>query len=151
MMTRVRAAGVTLVLAAGLLGAGCGGQAALSRQEYSAELNAICMQVSEDQRAVGQPSSLNELATKGPRLVEILDRALDEVRDLRPPKTLRVAHNRFVALAEELNTNLLDLVEAAKANDQTKASQVSSAIDLLDSQSEAIARTQLGAPSCAQS
>ena len=139
-----------LAVALGLLAAGCGGGGGLAREEYSAKLNAICEQVSADQRAVGQPTSLKELASRGPRLVAILDRALDEVRDLKPPKAFRVAHKRFVALAEELNTKLLDLIEAAKANDQAKASQLSSAIDVLDSQSEAIARTQLGAPSCAQ-
>jgi hypothetical protein len=142
----------TLVLALAVVAAGCGGGGGktLSKEEYSSQLNKICTELNAKNKEIGEPSSLDDVVQKGPKLNDAFQNAIDEVEGLNPPDELKDAHERFLSLGKQIHSKIDDLLDAAKKNDVAKVQQISSTIDPLDKASNQIAKTQLGAPACAQ-
>ena len=140
------------VLALVLVAAGCGGGGgkSLSKEEYSSQLNKICTQLNAKNKAIGDPQSIADVVTKGPQLQDAFQSAIDEVEGLNPPAELKDAHERFVSLGKQIHSKLDDLIEAAKKKNLAKAQQIGATVDPLNTESNEIARTKLGAPACDQ-
>jgi hypothetical protein len=140
------------VLALVLVAAGCGGGGgkSLSKQEYSSQLNKICTELNAKNKAIGDPQSVADVVTKGPQLQDAFQSAIDEVEGLSPPAELKDAHERFVSLGKQIHSKLDDLIEAAKKKNLAKAQQIGATVDPLNTESNEIARTKLGAPACDQ-
>ena len=142
---------VAAVLA--IVAAGCGGGGggnSLSKEEYSSQLNKICTELNDKNNAIGDPQSIDEVVTKGPQLQDAFQSAIDEVENLNPPDELKDAHERFLSLGKQIHSKIDDLIAAAKKKDLAKAQQIGATIDPLNTESNEIARTKLGAPACDQ-
>jgi hypothetical protein len=142
-----------VVAALAIVAAGCGGGgggSALSKEEYSSQLNKICTELNDKNKAIGDPGSVDEVVTKGPQLQDAFQSAIDEVEALKPPAELKAAHERFVSLGRQIHSKLDDLIDAAKKKNLAKAQQIGATIDPLNTESNEIARTKLGAPACDQ-
>jgi hypothetical protein len=149
----VKKLAIAAVLALVLIAAGCGGGGggkSLSKEEYSSQLNTICTELNDKNKAIGDPQSIDEVVTKGPQLQDAFQSAIDEVENLNPPDELKDAHERFVSLGKQIHSKIDDLIAAAKKKDLAKAQQIGATIDPLNTESTEIARTKLGAPACDQ-
>jgi len=141
--------GSTLALV--LVAAGCGGGSkTLSKEEYGTQLNKICSDLNAKNKAIGDPNSIAEVATKGPKLLDAFDNAIADVKKLKPPAEIKDAAARFISLGEQERGLISDLIDAAKKKDDAKINELGSKIDPLDKESNDIAKNQRGAPACAQ-
>jgi hypothetical protein len=141
---------VVAVLATVAASCGGGGSSSLSKDEYSSQLNTICTELNAKNKAIGDPQSLDDVIQKGPQLQDAFQSAIDEVEDLNPPDELKAAHARFLSLGKQIHSKIDELIAAAKKKDAAKLQAIASSIDPLDKESNQIAKTQLGAPACAQ-
>jgi hypothetical protein len=76
-----------LALATGLIlvAAGCGGDDSLSRAEWAAEANAICLDTLKKVEALGRPVTSDEYLRVTPKANELGLAAIDRLRDLKEP------------------------------------------------------------------
>src|SRR5919108_6020090 len=76
-----------LVLATGLVlvAVGCGGDDSLSRSEWAAEANAICLDTLERVQALGRPVTSDDYLRVTPKANELGLAAIDKLRDLKEP------------------------------------------------------------------
>ena len=150
-MKRLTLAGLFVALAA-VLAAGCGGGGSktLSKADYGTKLNQICADLNAKNKEIGEPSSIADIADKGPQLLDEFDKAIAGAKNLKAPDELKDAADRFISLGEQQRDLISQLVDAAKANDEAKINELGPKLDPLDKESNAIAKDQLGAPACAQ-
>jgi hypothetical protein len=141
------AVGAVAVLA--LAAAACGGDGGggLSKEEYAAELNEICV---ETVKAAGRPSSLPEFVSQGPRLIAAFDEALPRAEALEPPEELEEDVELFLSQYKQLRDLVSKLIDAATQNDLTTVAQLAGRADALGKETSELAR-KLGAPDCASS
>jgi hypothetical protein len=139
---------VAAVLAVGCGGGGGGGGSALTAEEYGKELNTICADYDARVKAIGEPGSIEELGTKGPKLRAEFDRAIAKAEKLEPPDELAETHDQFIAKGKQLSGLIGDLIEAAKKNDAKKIAEVGTQAELIGNESDKLGE-KLGAPACA--
>jgi hypothetical protein len=141
------------VLLVPLAAAGCGGDGKqLTAAQYSAALNTICADLHAKDKQIGQPTSVADLAARGPRLLSALDRAIRKANALQPPNALQGAADRYVALAVQQRDEIATLIEAAKKHKSASVVDgIAAQVNTLDRQSNALALGELHAPACAQS
>lgn len=100
------------------VGAGCGGGSkALSRQEYASKADAICGKYNEQVKAFAHPSNLADLAKATDKALPILDRAMVDLRKLKPPKDEEKIVGQWLGQVENLKGDLLEIRDKAKNND----------------------------------
>ena len=76
-------AGLAIVLV--LTAVGCGGDDSLSRGEWAAQANAICLDSLKQVEALGQPTTSDDYLRVTPKANEIGRAAIEELRDLKAP------------------------------------------------------------------
>lgn len=76
-------AGLATVLV--LTSVGCSGDDSLSRGEWAAQANAICLDSLEKVEALGQPATSADYLRVTPKANEIGNAAIEELRDLNAP------------------------------------------------------------------
>jgi hypothetical protein len=130
-------------------GGGGGGGSALTAEEYGTQLNKICADYDATVKKLGEPSSIEELGTKGPQLREEFEKAIAKAEDLQPPAELAKLHDQFVATGKELSGLIGDLIAAAKKNDVGKIQEIGTKADKVGKESDDLGK-KLGAPACAQ-
>jgi hypothetical protein len=83
--------------------AGCGGDDPdrLSREEWIASADSICADANQELDALPDPTTPAELAEFTARAVEIAERQLDRLRDLRPPDDAEDDYATMLDLTEE--------------------------------------------------
>jgi hypothetical protein len=115
---RVSAAALMGVFA--LLATGCGGGdgARLSKQEFQTQANAICAKYEKQLKAIGSPTSIEEIPDLVDQALVILDKEIDEVSALNPPEELQGNFDKMLAATGRTKAAASDLSEAAKAGDQ---------------------------------
>jgi hypothetical protein len=64
---------------------GCGGDDSLSRGEWAAQANAICLESLKKIEALGQPVTSDDYLRVTPKANELGRAAIDELRDLKAP------------------------------------------------------------------
>ena len=92
---------ITLALTAGLLG--CGGDDALSEDEYRSELRKICAESDKQTEGVQEPTRATPeaIADYLTRLRDINAKTIKDVEALDPPEELKAAHDRALAANRE--------------------------------------------------
>lgn len=88
-----------LPVAAAVL-AGCGGDTRLSREAYVARADAICTAGQERLRAIPRPRNLfdgAELQRYAREAADVLQREVDELRELKPPEEGEATVERMLA------------------------------------------------------
>ena len=108
-------AGVIVLLASAC---GGGGGDRLSEAEFQSQANAICGKYEQQLRALGSPSSLDEIPAFVDRALAILNREIDEISQLDPPQDLQSQFDALLAASDRTKKAADDLSTAAKAGDQ---------------------------------
>jgi hypothetical protein len=131
-----------------LLAVGCGGDEALSREEYVAKLNAMCEDFGEREDEIGEPQTVADLVEKGPQILEAFDKAiLNQVEELRAPGEIADEADRLVVLASRQHDVLAGLVDAAREGDLERVQELAARNERVNGEASALAR-RLGAESC---
>jgi hypothetical protein len=114
---RVSAALVGVLI---LLATGCGGdgEARLSEREFQTQANAICAKYDKQLKAIGSPTSIEEIPDLVDQALVILDKEIDEISALNPPEELQSDFDKMLAATDRTKAAATDLSEAAKAGDQ---------------------------------
>jgi hypothetical protein len=107
--------GVLILLATGC---GGGGEARLSEQEFQTHANAICAKYDKQLKAIGSPTSIEEIPDLVDEALVILDKEIDEISALNPPEELQSDFDKMLAATDRTKAAATDLSEAAKAGDQ---------------------------------
>jgi hypothetical protein len=115
---RVSAAALVGVLVLLATGCGGGGEARLSKQEFQTRANAVCAKYDKQLKAIGSPTSIEEIPDLVDQALAILDKEIDEVSALNPPEELQSDFDKMLAATDRTKAAAADLSEAAKAGDQ---------------------------------
>jgi len=107
-----------LLLLATACGGGDGGGERLSKEEFQTQANAICAKYDEQLKAIGSPTSIDEIPDLVDQALEILNKEIDEVSALNPPEELQSDFDAMIAATDRTKAAAADLSEAAKAGDQ---------------------------------
>lgn len=78
----MRAALATVLV---LVAVGCGGDDSLSRAEWAAQANAICLETLKQVEALGRPSTSDDYLRVTPDANELGREAIDRLRELKAP------------------------------------------------------------------
>jgi hypothetical protein len=120
----MRALVAVLVGALVLLAAGCGGgDARLSTEEFQSQANAICAKYQKQLKALGSPSSLDEIPDLVEQALAILNKEVDEIAALHPPEKLQSDFDKMIAASNKTKAAADDLSAAAKSGDQAAVQQ----------------------------
>lgn len=149
MGTRRAAAAVAALALAGVA-AGCGGGGGgdrLSKEEYIAQADAICKAANEKIDALGEPETMEEIATLAADAIEIQEESLADLRALEPPEADEAKLNEAYALIDQQVGLGKEILEAAESGDLEKIQEILAEGEPIDDQADAIA-TEYGLTEC---
>jgi hypothetical protein len=133
----------TLLLAAVVLVAGCGG-----KQSYGSKLSAMCEDFAKQEQKIGEPHSPSDLAARGDRIVAAYDEAiLQPLLRTEPPPEDAAAAARLRQIARRQRATLQKLADAGKKGDLAALRRLAVRNAQLNAQAGEIARG-LDAKSC---
>ena len=89
----MRAALATVLV---LVLAGCGGDDTLSRGEWAARANAICLETLKQVEALGRPSSSDDYLRVTPKANELGRTAIERLRELNAPSEIEADSNAMI-------------------------------------------------------
>ena len=112
--------GVLVLLAAGC---GGGGEEPLSKAEFQSQANAICAKYEKQLKAVGTPTSIEEIPDLVEQALAILNKEIDEIAALNPPEDLQSDFDKMIAASNKTKAAADDLSAAAKSGDQAAVQQ----------------------------
>jgi hypothetical protein len=144
----VRAAVAAAVLAALLAGCGGDGGHRLSQDTYVSQADAICRAMDAKQKQLTAPSSLDAIPGYVDRALPTVDDGIAKLRRLRPPAELDRAVKDWLASLDEARGLLVDLAEAAAANDAAKVQSLGAQATTLTTKTHALAGS-IGLTDCA--
>lgn len=111
----------SFLLLAVLLAAGCGGGGGsgerLTRADYASKADAICGKYNQQTKALANPTNLSGLADVADKTLPILDNALNDLKDLRPPESEQATADQWLAEVEKLKGDLTEIRDKANDND----------------------------------
>lgn len=133
-----------LVVAAvcALAASACGGGSdELTKSEFRREANRICRASAARIRAVESPDPADpdDIARAGRRIVAIQRRALEELRDLKPPKDAQERVTKWLALVDQTLDQATASVRAQREGDTAAAVTANSHGATLDARADEIA------------
>jgi DNA-binding NtrC family response regulator len=108
--------GVLVLLVTACGGGGSGSR--LSKEEFQSQANAICAKYQEQLKAIGSPSSIDELPNFVDQALAILNKEVDEMSALNPPEELQGDFDKMIAASDKTKAAANDLSAAAKDGDQ---------------------------------
>ena len=138
--------GVLLLLATAC-GGGGGSSARLSKQEFQTQANAICAKYDKQLKAIGSPTSIDEIPDLVDQVLAILDKEIDEVSALNPPEELQGDFDKMLAATDRTKAAATDLSAAAKAGDQAAVQKALEAGKAASSDADELA-ANLGLTDC---
>lgn len=103
--------------AAAFVAAGCGGESRLSQAEFREQGNAICAKYDKQIEDIGTPTSVEEVPAYVEKVLPIVERQIEDMKELNPPEEDQEAFDKMIAEAEKTVEAGRDLGEAADAND----------------------------------
>ena len=132
-MWRIAVAGTSIAV---VLAACGGGGARLGAHEYSHESSAVCARAN---RAVARIAT-SDPARAGARIVSIHRASVDELRDLRPPKSAESTAKVWIGLVDQALDELDEMRAALRAGRDRAASDYAERASLLAARAGDIAR-----------
>jgi hypothetical protein len=108
--------GVLVLLVTACGGGGSG--ARLSKEEFPSQANAICAKYQKQLKALGSPTSLEEIPDLVDQALAILNQEVDEISALNPPEELQGDFDKMLAASDRTKAAADDLSTAAKSGDQ---------------------------------
>jgi DNA-binding NtrC family response regulator len=145
----MRAALVVLTGLLVLLTTACGGGGGerLSQEEFQSQANAICAKYQKQLKALGAPSSIDEIPDLVDRALVILNKEIDEVSALSPPEELQGQFDAMLAAADKTKQAAHDLSTAAKAGDAAAVQDALNAGNAASDEADKLS-TELGLDAC---
>jgi hypothetical protein len=146
----VRQASFLALTLALVVAAGCGGGSKrLSRQQYASKADAICSRYNREITALKQPSDLAGLGRSLDKLLESFDRAIKDLKGLKPPQNEQATADRWIAQIETLESDLKTIRDRAKSNDLQGVQAAGRKAQGHNRRGNELAK-QLGTTACAQ-
>jgi len=103
--------------AVALVVASCGGEERLSQEEFQEQGNAICAKYDKQIEDIGTPTSVEEVPAYVNKVLPIVERQIEDMKELNPPEEDQEAFDEMIAEAEKTVEAGRDLGEASEAND----------------------------------
>ena len=138
-----------LVLAI-VVAAGCGGGGGgkpLSPDQYASKADAICRKYNEQAKLLVAPTNLSELAKAFDRAIPLLETAIKDLRELKPPESEQTRADRWLTQVENLKNDLAEIRDKAKDNDEQGVQATFRKATQDDQRGNQLA-TQLGMTAC---
>ena len=143
-----RATLIALALVFVLSGCGGGGSGtALTKEEYASKADAICGTFNQQTKSLATPKNLSDLAKIADETLPILDHAINDLADLRPPASEKALSDQWLAQVRNLKGDLQEIRDKAKSGDVAAVQAVVPKATDHNSQSNQLA-TQLGMSVC---
>ena len=144
-----RALTALCILLALATGCGSGGEKRLSKEEYARRADAVCRRYNAATRSLGLPQSMPGLAKVADRSLPHLDRAIRDLRALRPPEDEESTARSWLRQLSLLRGDVVRIRDRARAND---AKGVRSVVPAATRRNQRFAQlaTQLGMTVCNQ-
>jgi hypothetical protein len=140
-----------VVAALCVVAAGCGGGDGgerLSRDDYVAKADAICLATVKKRQALPVPTGLAGIPRYIDRALPLLDSARSDLRALRPPSELEDEVEAWLAAIGDERDALDDLRRAARDKDAAKVRSIGSRGAAIEQRTRARARA-IGLVACA--
>jgi hypothetical protein len=138
---------VTLLLAA--CGGGSDKDHALTADQFRQQADSICRQYEDKVKALGSPSSLDELGDYVDQVIPIIEEGNGKLDDLQPPAELADDWGRAMKLQDQNLGVAKDLQQAIRDQDPAKVQELIQRLDETDAKSNEIARG-IGLEDCGQ-
>jgi hypothetical protein len=100
-----------------VIAAGCGGEDSLSEEDFLAQFDEICLEVSDDIQAIGEPATTEELAEQAGEAVDIASQGVEDLSELSPPEDLQDTVDELLEVLEQRVELFEDLQAAAEDDD----------------------------------
>jgi hypothetical protein len=126
-----------------------GGDDRLSRGELQSRVNAICVEVDSQVKALGEPESIDEVAEFARKATRLAREGVAELRALEPPKDDERQYDRFLAEGDRVVALSRRLEEAAEEADAEALEQILQEARDSEDRSDRVAR-DLGFDECAE-
>ena len=126
-----------------------GGEKRLSREEYANRADAVCRRTNRLTQPPGNISSMPALARFADRTLKPLDRALMDLRALRPPEDEQATVNAWLRQLRRLRADAVRIRDLAQANDARGVSTVALAATKRNERFKALA-ARLGMTVCSR-
>jgi hypothetical protein len=136
-----------LVLAVLVLGAGCGGDEGLSREEFVSEAEAICDEFDQRVNEVDEPESPADVERYVNEVRPVVENGLNELRELQPPEEFQERWDVLMARNDEGLEALDDLAQAGANGDEARVQEISEDAARRDEESDRIV-LELGLEKC---
>jgi hypothetical protein len=136
-----------LVLAVLVLGAGCGGDEGLSREEFVSEAEAICDEFDQRVNEVDEPESPADVERYVNEVRPVVENGLNELRELQPPEEFQERWDVLMARNDEGLEALDDLAQAGANGDEARVQEIIEDASRRDGESDRIAQ-ELGLQKC---
>ena len=146
MRCAVLALAVVVVVAGGC---GSGGEKRLSKDEYAKRADAVCSRTNRLTEPSGDVSSMPALARFADRTLKPLDRALRDLRRLRPPEDEQATVDTWLRQLAQLRADAVRIRDRARANDARGVSTVALAATKRNERFKALA-SRLGMRVCSR-
>jgi hypothetical protein len=108
-----------LVLAA----SACGGEDALSKEEFQEQGNAICEKYDKQIEDISTPTSVEEVPGYVNKALPIVERQIEDMKELSPPEEDQETFDAMIEEAEKTVQAGRELGEAAEAKDDAAIEQ----------------------------
>ena len=141
-------AGVLTVLLAAC-GGGSGEDHALTADQFRQQADSICTQYEDKIKALGSPSSLDDLGDYVDQVIPIIEEGNGKLDDLQPPAELADDWDRAMELQDQNLGVAKDLQQAIRDQDTAKVQELLQKLDETDAKSNEIARG-IGLEDCGQ-
>ena len=138
---------LTLLLAA--CGGGSGEDHTLTADQFRQQADSICRQYEAKVRALGSPSSLDDLGGYVDQVIPIIAEGNGKLADLQPPEELADDWDRAMELQDQNLGVAKDLQQAIHDQDTAKVQELLQTLDETDAKSNQIARG-IGLKDCGQ-
>jgi hypothetical protein len=138
-MTRLRAAGCALLLAA----AGCSGGGG----DFAAEAGAVCADYDERIAAVGAPADLDALAASAAEIAGLIEEGTARLRELEPPEEQAAGFAEWLALNDRAAASARELSDAAGAGERERIVELAEQAERDEARADGLAR-ELGLADC---
>ncbi len=141
--TGAAVAGSSLVLAA------CGGDDALSRDDYVKQANAVCRDYNQKVAGLPEPQSFEDVPAFVDKGKALAGEAVGKLDELEPPEELKADHEAFVKEGREVSATADRIADAAKKKDEAALQRAAEEGERRDEASDKRAQ-RMGLTECAK-
>ena len=133
-----------------LVACGSGGGERLTKAQYASKADAVCAKYNRQVESLDNPKNLTELAEVADQTIPILERAMGEIRKLRPPESEQETVDQWLGAVDTLQGDLEEIRNKAAVGSRDGVQAVVPQANEHNNRANALA-TQLGMTVCNRS